>query len=299
MNKFSVALLAAGALTVSATASADHWYVAPAVGFVVADKDDFDLGPSLYLSAGRQILDNWNIEFSAAYSNLEVENDGKYRRNALNVSGIYFPTGRDADFTPFALASVGGASVDFAGTSNYAPVIELGGGVLKSTANDAVTLRGEVRYRMDIHRGKAEYDNEIFYEWTALVGAQLAIGGDDPMPTTATNDAPLALPAVTFPLDSAQLTRNARATLDEVAAVLQAHPDLTVDVVGHADDTGPSDYNYTLSVKRAEAVKQYLADAGVSADQLSERGIGEGRPVASNTTDDGRQRNRRVEFHVN
>lgn len=298
MNKLSVALLAAGAITASASANAEDWYVAPAVGFVLADKNDLDIGPSLYLSAGRAIEDKWNIEFSAAHSALDVDQDGKYRRTALNVSGLYFPTGRDDDLTPFALASIGGASVEFANTSNYAPVVELGGGVLKKIKNEAVTLRGELRYRMDIHRGKEEYNNDIFYEWTALVGAQLAIGRDDPMPTSA-SDAPLALPAVTFPLDSAQLTRNARATLDEVAAVLQAHPDLVVDVVGHADDTGPSDYNYTLSIKRAEAVKQYLSDAGVSSSQLSERGIGEGRPVASNATDDGRQRNRRVEFHVN
>lgn len=299
MNKLSVAIVAASALTATATATAEDWYVAPAVGFVFADKDDFDLGPSLYLSAGRQIFDKWNIELSAAYSELDVNNGGDYERIALNASALYFPFERDSGITPFALASVGGANVDFAGTSNYAPVIELGAGALLDTFSDAFTLRGELRYRMDIHDGKDEYNNETFYEWTALIGAQFALGGsDDPMPASA-SDAPLVLPAVTFPLDSAQLTRNARATLDEVVAVLNAHPDLVVSVVGHADDTGPSDYNYTLSIKRAEAVTEYLVEAGVSENQLSEKGIGEGRPVASNSTDDGRQRNRRVEFHVN
>lgn len=112
MNKFSVALLAASALSVSATAVAEDWYVAPAVGFVIADIDDFDLGPSVYLSAGKELLDNWNVEFSTAYSALDVKNNGKYRRSALNVSGVYFPNGRDGDFAPFALASIGGSSVD-------------------------------------------------------------------------------------------------------------------------------------------------------------------------------------------
>lgn len=293
-----MALMAVAALGTSSAAIADEWYIAPAVGLVFSDIDDIDTGPSLYLSAGRQLEEKWNLELSAAYSELDTKTDGKYARKALNVSGLYFPLGRDETFTPFALASLGAASVDFANTSNYAPVIELGAGVLKNTSNSAVTLRGELRYRMDIHRGKDEYNNDVFYEWTALIGAQLALGSDDPMPTTAA-DAPLVLPAVTFPLDSAQLTRNARVTLDEVAAVLLAHPDISVDISGHADDTGPSDYNYTLSVKRADAVTNYLVEAGVPNDQLHFRGIGEGRPVASNTSDDGRMRNRRVEFHVN
>lgn len=298
MKTTTMALMAVAALGTSSAAIADEWYIAPAVGLVFSDIDDIDTGPSLYLSAGRQLEEKWNLELSAAYSELDTKTDGKYARKALNVSGLYFPLGRDETFTPFALASLGAASVDFANTSNYAPVIELGAGVLKNTSNSAVTLRGELRYRMDIHRGKDEYNNDVFYEWTALIGAQLALGSDDPMPTTAA-DAPLVLPAVTFPLDSAQLTRNARVTLDEVAAVLLAHPDISVDISGHADDTGPSDYNYTLSVKRADAVTNYLVEAGVPNDQLHFRGIGEGRPVASNTSDDGRMRNRRVEFHVN
>jgi OOP family OmpA-OmpF porin len=299
MNKFSVAIVAASALTVTTAATAEDWYVTPAVGIVFADKDDLDVGPSVYLSAGRQMSDKWNLELSAAYSELDVHNSGDYERIAINATGVYFPSERGADITPFALASIGAADVDFAGTSNLAPTIELGAGALINTAIDAFTLRGELRYRLDFHHGKDEFNDDTFYEWTALIGAQFALGGkDDPMPAAA-SDAPLVLPAITFPLDSAQLTRNARATLDEVAAVLNAHPDLVVSVVGHADDTGPSDYNYTLSMKRADAVVEYLVDAGVDAAQMSQKGIGEGRPVASNATDDGRQRNRRVEFQVN
>lgn len=302
MNKLGFAVIAASALGVSAPAMADNWYLSPAIGFVIADQDDFDLGPSLSLGAGYEVAEKWNLEVSLMHSNLETESQGDYRREAINVSGLYFPSGRDGEgFVPFALASIGAVSVDFANDQNRAPAAEIGAGVLKSTDNDALSLRAEVRYQLDFHYDKAAYNDDTFYGWSALVGAQLAIGdSEEPMPVIAEEEAQesIVLPAVTFPLDSAQLTRNARATLDEVANVLTAHPEMVVEVVGHADDTGPSDYNFTLSLKRTAAVTQYLLDAGISEAQLHQRGVGETRPVASNATDDGRQRNRRVEFHT-
>lgn len=300
MKKTSVALVAASALLTSAAATAQEWYIAPAIGFVAADKDDFDTGLAIAGNAGMQIAEKWNIEIGAAFSDLEVTNTGDYERTAATVSGLFFPFDRGQEWSPFAIASVGLASVDFAGASNTAPTIEVGAGVLKTLADHDFTLRGELRYQLDIHDGEAAFNDDTFYGWAALVGAQFAFGGEgsEEMPATA-SDAPMVLPAVTFPLDSAQLTRDARATLDEVVAVMEAHPDLTVTVLGHADDTGPSDYNFTLSVQRAAAVMDYLRDAGVADDRLNTRGAGEGRPVASNSTDDGRQRNRRVEFEVN
>lgn len=300
MKKSSLALLATGALLTSATANAQEWYIAPAVGFVAADKDNFDTGLALAVNAGMQIAEKWNVEIGGAYSALDVTNAGEYQRTAATVSGLFFPFDRSNEWTPFAIASLGIASVDFAGTENNAPTVEIGAGVLKSLANEAISLRGELRYQLDIHDGEAAFNDDTFYGWAALVGAQFAFGqeGNEAMPAAA-EDAPLVLPAVTFPLDSAQLTRTARTTLDEVVAVMEAHPDLSVTVLGHADDTGPSDYNFTLSVQRAAAVMEYLRDAGIADDRVNTRGAGEGRPVASNTTDDGRQRNRRVEFEVN
>ena len=301
MKKSSIALLATSALLISASATAQEWYIAPAVGFVAADKNDFDTGAALALSGGFQIAEKWNLEVGGAYSALDVSNTGKYRRTAATVSGLFFPFDRDQEWTPFAIASLGIASVDFAGAENDAPTVELGAGVLKSLANESVSLRGELRYQLDFHDGAAAFNDETFYGWAALIGAQFALGGHkghDTLPATA-EDAPLVLPAVTFPLDSAQLTRTARTTLDEVVAVMETHPDLSVTVLGHADDTGPSDYNFTLSVQRAAAVMAYLRDAGIADHRVNTRGAGEGRPVASNTTDDGRQRNRRVEFEVN
>jgi outer membrane protein OmpA-like peptidoglycan-associated protein len=85
--------------------------------------------------------------------------------------------------------------------------------------------------------------------------------------------------------------------LDQVAAVIENHPELRVRVEGHTDKVGSADYNHTLSLARAQAVKAYLTErGGISAGRLSVAGFGFDVPIATNDTDEGRARNRRVEF---
>ena len=79
---------------------------------------------------------------------------------------------------------------------------------------------------------------------------------------------------------------------------LRANPRLSVSVDGHTDDQGEAGRNQALSERRAEAVLQYLAAAGVPRGRLSAIGYGESKPVASNGTDNGRRANRRIEFTV-
>ena len=75
-------------------------------------------------------------------------------------------------------------------------------------------------------------------------------------------------------------------------------PRLDVDVVGHADSTGPADYNQTLSENRALSVANYLIAQGVMRDRFYVAGMGERSPIASNDTPSGRQQNRRVEILI-
>jgi len=88
----------------------------------------------------------------------------------------------------------------------------------------------------------------------------------------------------------------AREKLAKVAGVLMAYPGLTVEVDGYTDNVGGESLNQTLSEKRADAVRDYLLQQGVSPRSLTSRGFGEGNPVASNDTSIGRQLNRRVEL---
>jgi len=68
-------------------------------------------------------------------------------------------------------------------------------------------------------------------------------------------------------------------------------------VVGHTDSKGSAAYNQTLSEQRAQAVVNWLVENGVNADQLTAKGAGESKPIASNDTAEGRAQNRRVELH--
>jgi outer membrane protein OmpA-like peptidoglycan-associated protein len=87
------------------------------------------------------------------------------------------------------------------------------------------------------------------------------------------------------------------ANLDQLAAAVKSE-DFTISLKGHADSVGPYKYNWMLSDKRALIVKNYLVRKGVKADKIVTTPYGSTIPVASNKTEEGRQRNRRVEIMV-
>jgi outer membrane protein OmpA-like peptidoglycan-associated protein len=83
-----------------------------------------------------------------------------------------------------------------------------------------------------------------------------------------------------------------------MSGILVLHPELKVQVEGHTDSVGSDDFNQTLSEKRAEAVRDFLVSNDVARDSITAKGFGKSRPVVSNDTAEGRQRNRRVELVV-
>jgi outer membrane protein OmpA-like peptidoglycan-associated protein len=99
-----------------------------------------------------------------------------------------------------------------------------------------------------------------------------------------------------FGTDSAELRLVAGSAIDGVGAVIAERDRTLVEVAGHTDDAGGEGYNQSLSERRAGAVAQRLQSRGVSASRILTIGMGKGRPVASNATADGRQKNRRVEI---
>lgn len=106
------------------------------------------------------------------------------------------------------------------------------------------------------------------------------------------------LPDVTFAVDSATISPDMRAVLDDVAQSLITYPSSLVDVMGHTDSTGSEQYNLDLSRRRAEAVSAYLVSRGVSRARIESIGYGEQYSVADNSTPEGRARNRRVEIRI-
>ena len=87
--------------------------------------------------------------------------------------------------------------------------------------------------------------------------------------------------------------------LDQVVKVMIDNPSYKLEINGHTDNKGIPEKNLLLSQKRSEAVKNYLVKKGVAADKLTAKGFGQTVPVADNATNEGRSKNRRVEFKVN
>ncbi len=101
---------------------------------------------------------------------------------------------------------------------------------------------------------------------------------------------------ITFATDSAGLNAGFFEVLNSVSLVVNEFNQTVIEVAGHTDSTGEEDYNQQLSERRAGAVAAYLGTRSVLTDRIITVGMGEGRPVASNGTDGGRQQNRRVEL---
>jgi outer membrane protein OmpA-like peptidoglycan-associated protein len=103
---------------------------------------------------------------------------------------------------------------------------------------------------------------------------------------------------VLFDLNQSTLKPGAKVRLAKVAGIIQAYPDLKLQIEGYTDSTGGLEHNQQLSERRAATVRDFLVAQGVSINNVSAQGFGPSNPVASNSTPQGRQMNRRVDLVV-
>ncbi|MFT3680636.1 MAG: OmpA family protein [Ferruginibacter sp.] len=108
----------------------------------------------------------------------------------------------------------------------------------------------------------------------------------------------VAAKQIFFATGSAKLLAKSNKSLNEVAAILLADPNLKLDINGHTDNTGKSEKNQALSENRARAVYDYLVKKGVESSRLVSAGFGQDQPIADNKTAAGRAKNRRVELNL-
>jgi outer membrane protein OmpA-like peptidoglycan-associated protein len=101
---------------------------------------------------------------------------------------------------------------------------------------------------------------------------------------------------INFDFAKATLKADAKPVVDQVLALLKANPALKLAIEGHTDNVGGGEANQKLSEQRAQAVVAALVQGGIAADRLSAAGFGAGKPVADNTSSEGRAKNRRVEL---
>jgi outer membrane protein OmpA-like peptidoglycan-associated protein len=116
--------------------------------------------------------------------------------------------------------------------------------------------------------------------------------------STVTENVTLVLNNIFFDFDQATLKPESFPELNRIAGLMKEKSTMEIKITGHADATGPEAYNLKLSEKRARAVVNYLAKQGVGEARLSVAFLGESKPIAPNTTADGRRKNRRVEFKI-
>ncbi|QJB70732.1 OmpA family protein [Parasphingorhabdus halotolerans] len=127
-------------------------------------------------------------------------------------------------------------------------------------------------------------------EQTAGTGIDVTREGDNLILNMPSN--------VTFAVDSSAIQPNFQTTLGSVANTLSQYEKSYVDVLGHTDSTGTDAYNQALSERRAESVANFLSNSGVQRARLATKGYGESQPIATNTTEEGRAANRRVEIKI-
>lgn len=147
---------------------------------------------------------------------------------------------------------------------------------------------GGVGYYMD--RQQQELEEQLARE-RAAHDLEIQRMRDDSLKVTLDSE-------VSFDFDSAEIKHGFQQTLDKLADVIHKYDKTVVHIVGHTDSVGSASYNQRLSQRRAEAVGRYLSARGVAPGRIHTEGRGEAEPRATNSTEAGRQLNRRVEIFL-
>ncbi len=104
--------------------------------------------------------------------------------------------------------------------------------------------------------------------------------------------------AVLFGFDQSKLTPDAMTTLNDLVTILNKYPDTNIEIQGHTDNTGSAEYNLKLSQVRAANVANYIISKGISTARVTTQGFSYTVPRYDNATEEGRKKNRRVEFLI-
>ncbi len=133
------------------------------------------------------------------------------------------------------------------------------------------------------------------YKYACISNVRLAKGAV-PLYDRLSSDGKIITYAITFETGKADLKPESMVEINRIAKLMQDNPGISFEVQGHCDATGSDKVNDPLSQKRAEAIVAALVEQGIASARLTPVGKGSHVPIASNSTDEGRAKNRRVEF---
>lgn len=296
----------------------NRWYLAPQVTYVWPDDNRGVQNMwGLRLDVGKHVHPNWDLEFSINDYNLDYKGPapGSSHQTAYGMNGLWFFLSHPRPVKPFLLMGVGANHQrPDAGSSSTDAYVTWGAGFMASPWSWDGAIRVSIQHLNMFGHGN-------FGDTIASFGLQIPLGAAPerssgftfepavdhvPAPVIMSPDVEhmallppvILLQGVTFAHASDRLLPESQVVLDEAVATLNYHPGARVEIAGHTNTVGGAEYNIDLSLRRAQAVKQYLVDHGIASDRLTTMGYGESQPVASDDTPEGRARNRRVELRV-
>lgn len=279
-------------------------------------------GHGWFLGMGKPLSTHWGLELNAqtyhevGFSPVPI----LQRTTGFNV--LYFPT--RGTWNPYIEIGAGELhSIYVSGGSDVSHnYVSVGAGVFWRLA-PYLDLRGDIRFNRSI--------NGLTPTGSAISGAIISFGlaipfgrppPDEQHPALLLEPAimhqnttlPVALHSaikpvekiekaivlsgVYFSFNSANLTQNSERLLNQDVTILGKYPNKRIEIAGYTDNIGTVDYNLKLSLQRAETVRKYFITHGVAANRLTVKGYGMADPIASNATDAGRSKNRRIELHI-
>lgn len=279
-----------------------------------------DFGGGVQIFLGREFSESLNTELVFSGNVLETDSTSSdFYQYQLGLDFLYvFNRG---GFQPY-LAVGGGLVHDDVLLPNVddetGGYLNAGAGFISNpTSFYGISLRGDLRYIRD-------FNFDGLDDYRVGLGLHVPFGGVANMGADADGDGVLnsfdrcpgtlrglqvdgrgcaivqtiALQGVSFDFNSTRLGVNAMTILNAVADTMRGQPSMQVELAGHTDNVGSDEFNQKLSQQRANVVRQYLIDRGVGFDRLSTEGYGEAQPVAPNSSELDRERNRRVEFRI-
>lgn len=163
---------------------------------------------------------------------------------------------------------------------------------LRATLDLERNLQSDLRRELDQLRAESKTRQDELYNALSQMEGKFASIRRDARGTI------VSLADILFDFDRATLRRNVEFNLVKIATILNQFAEMKILIEGHTDSIGTEEYNLDLSKRRAQAVYEFLASQDVDQGRMSWDGYGESRPVADNSTDEGRQRNRRVDLVI-
>lgn len=243
------------------------------------------LGSKPYLEGNEPIVSNVNGHWLTLEGKLDsTEFKQDLGQAALDIPGIRGITNNIETLNTEALAQLKDLLAQPSAHAEMNYVIKEHGTVVLSGAVAEPSLKEPIERLVYALGGVQRVENHLGRELALEVEARIK--------------GILRLNNIYFDFNKWSIRSDSKQALDEIASVLKEHPGLAISIEGHTDSIASERYNQWLSDKRAQAVVEALVERGILREGLVAKGWGESRPIASNSTPEGRADNRRIEFHV-